>query len=191
MAPKPDVPDPSRGGGTGGPLDSRDAGQIYTAEEDSDSSEDLEHVVGSQGYHLVGSEPPAGHHHGGEDDDDDDDNDNDDQEEEESGSGLSLAEQVRQLVQQAGGEEANLSEDLRQTIAATRADQARQAAAELADVWMEKRESSITIDEKKAETIKNLMSSFRLPEACIPPWAKQVEDSDWRDKLLEKLNTKS
>jgi hypothetical protein len=37
---------------------------------------------------------------------------------------------------------------VRLSIAQTRADQAREAAAELAGVWKEKRESSITIDEQ-------------------------------------------
>ena len=34
------------------------------------------------------------------------------------------------------------------------------------------------------------MSNFKLPETCVPEWAKNVSEDTWKKNLIESLNAK-
>ncbi|CAF4407325.1 unnamed protein product [Rotaria socialis] len=55
-------------------------------------------------------------------------------------------------------------------------------------VWSTKLESeSFPVDDDKANYIKNLMSSVKLPESSIPMWAQFCTEQDWQEKLRERI----
>ncbi|CAH1792385.1 unnamed protein product [Owenia fusiformis] len=45
--------------------------------------------------------------------------------------------------------------------------------------------NDITIDQEKANTIREAMSGFKLPTASIPPWASNITENNWLKKLSE------
>lgn len=48
----------------------------------------------------------------------------------------------------------------------------------------------IPLDDSKSKTINNLMSSFKLPDTCVPEWAKNIPEDTWKKNLIESLNAK-
>ncbi|UJR28804.1 hypothetical protein I4U23_010029 [Adineta vaga] len=55
-------------------------------------------------------------------------------------------------------------------------------------IWSAKLESeSFPVDDDKANYIKQLMSSIKLPESSIPMWAQYCSEQDWQAKLREKI----
>jgi hypothetical protein len=61
------------------------------------------------------------------------------------------------------------------------------------DFFEKKKESEceeIFLDETKSKTINSLMSNFNLPENCIPTWAKQIPENEWKTNLIASLNAK-
>lgn len=56
-------------------------------------------------------------------------------------------------------------------------------------IWSTKLESeSFPVDDDKANYIKNLMSSIKLPESSIPIWAQYCSEQDWQEKLRERIS---
>jgi hypothetical protein len=55
-------------------------------------------------------------------------------------------------------------------------------------VWSTKFETeSFPVDDDKANYIKNLMSSIKLPESSVPIWAQYCSEQDWQEKLRERI----
>ncbi|CAF0796080.1 unnamed protein product [Rotaria sordida] len=55
-------------------------------------------------------------------------------------------------------------------------------------IWSTKLESEpFPVDDDKANYIKNLMSSIKLPESSIPVWAQYYTEQDWQEKLRERI----
>lgn len=55
-------------------------------------------------------------------------------------------------------------------------------------IWTTKLESeSFPVDDDKANYIKKLMSSVKLPESSVPPWAQYCTEQDWQEKLRERI----
>ena len=54
--------------------------------------------------------------------------------------------------------------------------------------WTSKVESEpFPVDDEKANYIKTLMSSVQLPAASVPEWAQHCSESDWQEKLRERI----
>lgn len=61
------------------------------------------------------------------------------------------------------------------------------------DVFERKRtleSEEIHLDESRSREINSLMQSFKLPDECIPSWAKLVPEDVWKKNLLDCLNAK-
>jgi len=163
MSPKPEHPEHIRETPA---LDKQDATQVVVAEEESD--EDQEREGEGYGYHLVGQEPIV---HDGEDEDD--------------MSHLSMEEQVRALVNQAQSVQENLSPAVQSQISESVERQRQEENREKAQVWKEEKAREIELSEDKVETIKNIMSNFRLSPTTLPSWASQGTELDLSKKISE------
>lgn len=54
--------------------------------------------------------------------------------------------------------------------------------------WTSKVESEpFPVDDEKANYIKTLMSSVELPAGNVPDWAEHCSESDWQEKLRERI----
>ena len=40
------------------------------------------------------------------------------------------------------------------------------------------------------DAIKSAMSGFHLPPANVPKWAEHLNEKEWKDKLMERINSK-
>jgi hypothetical protein len=61
------------------------------------------------------------------------------------------------------------------------------------DVFQRKNQlepEDILIDENTSKKITGIMSNFKLPDSCIPEWAKKLPEDKWKKNLLDALNAK-
>ena len=62
------------------------------------------------------------------------------------------------------------------------------SAYAIESVWSSQVQSeSFPFDDDKANYIKDCMASVKLPESSVPPWAQSSSDSDWQEKLRERI----
>jgi len=109
--------------------------------------------------------------------------------------GLSLEEKVKALVaaSEENLDESNasdvLSERVKTLVDESKASQEKELLEEQAKLWNKRKsaEGVIEIDEEKADTIKEVMAKIQLPAAVIPPWAIDVKEDIWKQKLLDKI----
>lgn len=47
----------------------------------------------------------------------------------------------------------------------------------------------IVINEDKADVIRNCMANISIPSDGVPPWAAEIPEELWKQRLLERLNT--
>ncbi|XP_045479931.1 male-enhanced antigen 1 [Harmonia axyridis] len=50
--------------------------------------------------------------------------------------------------------------------------------------------SNINMDDKKCEEVKKIMVNINLPTSCIPEWAADVPEEQWKDFILQRLHLK-
>ena len=181
MAPKPEIPDPSKT--MDQPIEDADTPQIIIPHEESEDSDndnpDEEVEFGPMtGYQLL---PQENNNYDDNQDEEDDDDD-----------GLSMQEKIAALMQQSQGalEEWNISDSTKSLVDESKATQAKQEADEQAEIWKTgEKVRDINVDTEKVEKIKSVMANIKLP-GTIPQWAMEGKDVAWKDKLLEKVNTK-
>ena len=46
---------------------------------------------------------------------------------------------------------------------------------------------SLPVDDKKADYIKSLMLSIKLPESSVPGWARSFSEQEWQEKLRQRI----
>ena len=51
---------------------------------------------------------------------------------------------------------------------------------------LEQRKNSMATDDQ----IRAAMAGFSLPTAAIPPWARAVEEGDWKEQLVARIQSK-
>jgi len=154
------VPDPDRGDS---PVSPSQAPQVFDPDSGEESDDVEEAGEEGHGYEPINQEDLPDDEQDGED-------------------GLSMEDQVAALVRAAQSDPENLSERTREEMEKAEAEKREEEAREKADIWQAApREDSIQMDEAKVATIKSLMSKISLPHA--PPWAKEGQDQEWREKL--------
>lgn len=49
------------------------------------------------------------------------------------------------------------------------------------------RSNTIELDDTRTNQIINLMSGISLPQNCIPEWAQNLSEDNWKQELLDKI----
>uniref|UniRef100_A0A914X6T5 Male-enhanced antigen 1 n=1 Tax=Plectus sambesii TaxID=2011161 RepID=A0A914X6T5_9BILA len=52
------------------------------------------------------------------------------------------------------------------------------------------RGEGLALDEAKIDAIKSAMSGFHLPPANVPKWAEHLNEKEWKNKLMERIESK-
>ena len=166
------VPDPNRDQED---LNRSERPVVFQNEESENSEEDVE-APASNGYQIISQEE-------NENVNQDYDNSNDEE-------NISMEDQVAALVRAAHQDQNNLSDSTKVLIEESLEDQRKEASAEASNVWSKPnpRNESIELDDEKVETIKNLMTSIKLPH--IPNWALDIGEDVLKSKL-SKANVES
>lgn len=60
---------------------------------------------------------------------------------------------------------------------------------EVSELWNTSNErlTDIVMDSVKVEQIKTAMAGFKLPSSAIPPWAENISDEEWKEKIINKV----
>ncbi|VDO09384.1 unnamed protein product [Rodentolepis nana] len=61
-------------------------------------------------------------------------------------------------------------------------------------LWNEPRKDAdqrIPLPDEKATEIKACLSDFKLPETCLPAWAKEIPEDVWIQHLLQRISPQS
>jgi len=49
----------------------------------------------------------------------------------------------------------------------------------------------ISLTEDKVDVIKSAMKKISLPVDAVPPWAKEVDETVWKSKLIDKISERT
>lgn len=176
------------------PIEESDTPQIIIPHEESEDSDNQDQEQELEfgpmtGYQLL---PQENNNYDDNREEDEEDDDEDPWKDPSDDDGLSIQEKIAALMKASEGalEEWNISDSTKSLVDESKASQGKQEADEQAKIWKATAEvRNIDLDNEKVEKIKSVMANIKLP-GTIPQWAMEGRDVVWKDKLLEKVNTK-